>query len=171
MALRPYRRGARIRYLLPLLVAVWALLPWRIAQDSEHFAPAFVVLLFRSLFEPDGEPASVAAGLLMATAIVPGALFRRSRHHLRVEEKGVDRPVLTGAKRRETGPPDVLGGVLWGRVRRFACRWRSEIAAARMPTVFWSRTLNDLREHRYVHRNGRTLNGRDRGRGTPTPRF
>ena len=70
MALRPYRRGARVRYLLPLLVAVWALLPWRIAQDSEHFAPAFIVLLFRSLFEPDGEPASVAAGLLMATAIV-----------------------------------------------------------------------------------------------------
>ena len=58
MALRPYGRAARIRYLLPLLVAVWALLPWRIAEDSEHFAPAFIVLLFRSLFEPGGEPGS-----------------------------------------------------------------------------------------------------------------
>ena len=70
MALRPYGRAARIRYLLPLLVAVWALLPWRIAEDSEHFAPAFVVLLFRGLFEPEGEPGSVAAGLLLTTAIV-----------------------------------------------------------------------------------------------------
>lgn len=70
MALRPYRRAARIRYLLPLLVAVWALLPWRIAEDSEQFAPAFIVLLFRGLFEPEGEPASVAAGLLLATAIL-----------------------------------------------------------------------------------------------------
>ena len=67
MALRPWRR---LRYLPPLLIAVWALLPWRIAQDSEHFAPAFIVLLFRGLFEPDGESWSVAAGLLLATAIV-----------------------------------------------------------------------------------------------------
>ena len=70
VALRPYRRVARIRYLLALLVAVWALLPWRIAEDSDHFAPAFIVLLFRGLFEPGGEPGSVAAGLLLATAIV-----------------------------------------------------------------------------------------------------
>lgn len=70
MALRSYRRVARIRYLLALLVAVWALLPWPIAEDSDHFAPAFIVLLFRGLFEPDGEPGSVAVGLLLATAIV-----------------------------------------------------------------------------------------------------
>ena len=70
MALRPHRRAARVRHLSTLLVAVWALLPWRIAEDSDHFAPAFVVLLFRGLFEPDGEPGSVAAGLLLATAIV-----------------------------------------------------------------------------------------------------
>ena len=70
MAIRPYRLAARIPYLLPLLVGVWALLPWRIAEDSEYFAPAFIVLLFRGLFEPEGEPASVAAGLLMATTIV-----------------------------------------------------------------------------------------------------
>ncbi len=70
MALRPYRLAARIPYLLPLLVSVWALLPWRIAANSEYFAPAFIVLLFRGLFEPDGEPASVAAGLLVATTIV-----------------------------------------------------------------------------------------------------
>ena len=70
MALRSYRRAARMRYLLPALVVVWALLPWRIAEDSEHFAPALIVLLFRSLFEPDGEPGSVAAGLLLATGVV-----------------------------------------------------------------------------------------------------
>ena len=70
MALRSHRRAARIRHLLALLVAVWALLPWRIAEDSDHFAPAFIVLLFRGLFEPDGEPGSVAAGLLLATTIV-----------------------------------------------------------------------------------------------------
>ena len=70
MALRPYRRAAAVRYLLPALVAVWALLPWRIAEDSEHFAPAFIVLLFRGLFEPEGEPAAVATGLMLATAIV-----------------------------------------------------------------------------------------------------
>ena len=61
---------ARIRYLLPALVAVWALLPWRVAEDSGHFAPAFIVLLFRGLFEPDGEPGPVAAGLLLSAAIV-----------------------------------------------------------------------------------------------------
>ena len=75
MALRHYRRAARIRYLLPLLVAVWALLPWRIAQDSAHFAPAFVVLLFRGLFSAEGESGSVAAGLLLATAIVLALYF------------------------------------------------------------------------------------------------
>ena len=75
MALRPYRRAVRIRYLLPLLVAVWALLPWRIAEDSEHFAPAFIVLLFRGLFEAEGESRSVAACLLLATAIVLALYF------------------------------------------------------------------------------------------------
>ena len=70
MALRSYRRAARLRYPLALLVAVWALLPWPIAGDSDHLAPAFIVLLFRGLFEPDGEPGSVAVGLLLATAIV-----------------------------------------------------------------------------------------------------
>lgn len=75
VALRPYRRIARIRYLLALLVVVWALLPWRIAEDSDHFAPAFIVLLFRGLFEPDGEPGSVATGLLLATAIVVVSYF------------------------------------------------------------------------------------------------
>ncbi|MCY3818936.1 MAG: hypothetical protein OXH52_06165 [Gammaproteobacteria bacterium] len=75
MALRPYRRVASMRYLLPVLVAVWALLPWRIAEDSGHFAPAFIVLLFRGLFEPEGEPAAVAAGLLLATAIVQVLYF------------------------------------------------------------------------------------------------
>lgn len=75
MALRPYRRVARVRYLLALLVAVWSLLPWPIAEDSDHFAPAFIVLLFRGLFEPDGEPGSVAAGLLLATAIVLAFYF------------------------------------------------------------------------------------------------
>ena len=70
MALRPYRRAAGIHYLLPLLVGVWVFLPWRIAEDSGHFAPAIIVLLFRGLFEPDGEPGGVATGLLLATAIV-----------------------------------------------------------------------------------------------------
>ena len=70
MALRPYRRGAGIRHLVPALVGVWVLLPWRIAEDSGHFAPAIIVLLFRSLFEPEGDPGGVAAGLLLATTFV-----------------------------------------------------------------------------------------------------
>ena len=70
MALRPFRRAAGIRYLVPVLVGVWVLLPWRIAEDSGHFAPAIIVLLFRGLFEPEGDPSGVAAGLLLATAFV-----------------------------------------------------------------------------------------------------
>jgi len=70
MSLRSHRRAGGIRYLLPGLVAVWVLLPWRIAEDSGNFAPAIIVLLFRGLFEPDGDPAGVAAGLLLATAVV-----------------------------------------------------------------------------------------------------
>ena len=70
MALRTYRRAAWMRYPLPLVVAVWTLLPWRVGEDSEHFAPAFIVLLFRGLFEPEGEPAAVANALLLAAAIV-----------------------------------------------------------------------------------------------------
>ena len=75
MALRSFRAVARIRHLSVLLVVVWALLPWRIAEDSDHFAPAFIVLLFRGLFEPDGEPGSVAVGLLLATAIALAFYF------------------------------------------------------------------------------------------------
>ena len=70
MALRSYRCAVGIQYLLPVLVGVWALLPWRMAEDSGYFAPAIIVLLFRGLFEPEGDPAGVAAGLLLATAFI-----------------------------------------------------------------------------------------------------
>ena len=64
-ALRPWRRA---RVLAPLLAATWFFIPWRFQDDPDHYAPAFVVLLFRALFEPDGEPGVVGRTLALATA-------------------------------------------------------------------------------------------------------
>ena len=55
------------RLLAPLLAATWFLIPWRFQDDPDRFAPAFVVLLFRGLFEPDGEPGPVGRTLALAT--------------------------------------------------------------------------------------------------------
>lgn len=55
------------RFLAPLLAATWFLIPWRFQDDPDRFAPAFIVLIFRGLFEPDGEPGPVGRTLALAT--------------------------------------------------------------------------------------------------------
>lgn len=62
------RRWTAARILAPLVAATWFFIPWRFQDDPEHYAPAFVVLLFRGLFEPDGEPGVVGRTLALATA-------------------------------------------------------------------------------------------------------
>ena len=65
--LRPW---PKFKYLGPLLVANWMLLPWKFEDDPTHIAPAFIVLVFRGLFEVDSEPGIVAVGLTLATVAV-----------------------------------------------------------------------------------------------------
>ncbi len=62
------RRWTAARILAPLVAATWFFIPWRFQEAPEHYAPAFVVLLFRGLFEPDGEPGVVGRTLALATA-------------------------------------------------------------------------------------------------------
>lgn len=81
------RRVSWLRYLAPGLVLVWALTPYRFAgQDT---APAFVVALFRLLFEDDADPlpplallgaasAAVLALHLLAMVLVDGFKARRA---------------------------------------------------------------------------------------------
>ncbi len=64
-ALRPWPAA---RILAPLLAATWFFIPWRFQDDPDHYAPAFIVLLFRWLFEPDGAPGVVARTMALATA-------------------------------------------------------------------------------------------------------
>lgn len=64
------RRWTAARILAPLVAATWFFIPWRFQDDPEHYAPAFVVLLFRGLFEPDGDPGVVGRTLALATAAV-----------------------------------------------------------------------------------------------------
>ena len=70
-ALRPWRTA---RILAPLLAATWCFIPWRFQDDPDHYAPAFVVLIFRALFEPDGAPGVVARTMALAT-LAAVALF------------------------------------------------------------------------------------------------
>ena len=65
--LRPW---PKLKYLGPLLVATWMLLPWKFEDDPTHIAPAFIVLVFRGLFEVGSEPRIVAVGLALATVAI-----------------------------------------------------------------------------------------------------
>lgn len=60
MALAGARRG------LAFLVAVWLLVPAAIPNFPGHYAPAFIVFLFETLFQNDGKPR--AAGIILAAA-------------------------------------------------------------------------------------------------------
>ena len=80
------RRRPRLGVLAAALLLGWALVPYRF--DGEHAAPAFVVGLFRLLFEDAASPrgpllllAAVAAGVLALAAGIFGtaALFGRPR--------------------------------------------------------------------------------------------
>lgn len=62
------------RQLLSALLAVWLLAPAPVPESPEHFAPAFVVLLFESLFQLQGSPEVAGRILLLATiaVLIPG---------------------------------------------------------------------------------------------------
>ena len=63
LALRPWRW---LRWLAALMVVTLALLPWRFQDDPERFAPAFIVVAFRWLFEAGADPGPPARALLVA---------------------------------------------------------------------------------------------------------
>lgn len=65
--LRPW---PKIKYLGPMLVATWMLLPWKFQDDPIQIAPAFIVLVFRGWFEVDSDPGIVAMGLALASITV-----------------------------------------------------------------------------------------------------
>ena len=62
------RRWRRLRWLAAGLTMALALAPYRF--DGEHWAPAFVVSLFRLLFEDDVSPRGPLLILGAATALV-----------------------------------------------------------------------------------------------------
>lgn len=64
-AMTPWRS---LRWLAALQVVVVALLPWRFQDDPERFAPAFIVVAFRWLFEAGADPGPPARALLVAAA-------------------------------------------------------------------------------------------------------
>ena len=57
------------------LVPVWLLLPAQIQVVDAHYAPAFIVVVFESLFRADGNPGPAAATLGAGTAVVLATLL------------------------------------------------------------------------------------------------
>ena len=81
------RSWPKLKYLGPILVATWLLLPWKFQDDPIQIAPAFIVLVFRGWFEVDSDPGIVAMGLAFAsiTVLVIYALVRNIRSILQRE--------------------------------------------------------------------------------------
>jgi hypothetical protein len=82
----------RLRAILRLLPPVLLLAPAPVPSYDGQFAPAFIVLVFESLFQAAGEP--LAAGLILVvagiTAIAAGLLFGGSggKPHVAPAEPG-----------------------------------------------------------------------------------
>jgi len=58
----------RTRRLIGALLAVWALLPAPIPGHAGHYAPAFLVFAFESLFQRPGDPTT--SGVILAAGTV-----------------------------------------------------------------------------------------------------
>jgi hypothetical protein len=82
----------RLRAVLRLLPPVLLLAPAPVPNYDGQFAPAFIVLVFESLFQAEGKP--LAAGLILVvagtTAIAAGLLFggAGSKRHVAPAEQG-----------------------------------------------------------------------------------
>jgi hypothetical protein len=80
---------AGLRRALAVLAPVWLLVPAEVPGFPGHYAPAFVVLLFESLFQHDGKPRAAAIILAAATLLAVAlmllwAVVRRSRKAVEV---------------------------------------------------------------------------------------
>jgi len=70
----------RTRRVVGALLGVWALLPAPIPGHPGHYAPAFLVFAFESLFQRPGEPTTSAVILAAGTVATLGvALLLASR--------------------------------------------------------------------------------------------
>ena len=86
IAYRLYRKRGLWAPFLSTIVIFWSVFPWRF--DGEHYAPLFVVFVFRNLFERELGTANVTmTGILGTTLIMLGFLIfhivrtaRRRRH-------------------------------------------------------------------------------------------
>jgi len=58
----------RTRRLIGALLAVWALLPAPVPGYAGHYAPAFLVFAFESLFQNPGDPTT--SGIILAAGTV-----------------------------------------------------------------------------------------------------
>ncbi len=63
-------RNAFVRTLLRCLAAVWMLLPAPVPNYPGHYAPAYVVALFESVFQSEGEPNTAFAILVGGSVFV-----------------------------------------------------------------------------------------------------
>lgn len=72
-----------VRWLLQALVLLWLLLPAPVPGHAGQWAPAFIVLIFESVFQRGGEPLPAALillfGSLVALLLVMVLALRRRR--------------------------------------------------------------------------------------------
>lgn len=69
-----------LRWIIRLLPLLLMVVPAPVPNFQGQFAPAFVVLIFESLFQAEGEPGTAGLMLLVAalTALILGALVGRA---------------------------------------------------------------------------------------------
>jgi len=76
--------GSPVRWLLQGLVLLWFVLPAPVPGHPGQWAPAFVVLVFESIFQSGGQPVPAAlillTGSLVTVALVLWLALRRGRH-------------------------------------------------------------------------------------------
>ena len=98
------------RLLAPLLAATWFLIPWRFQDDPDRFAPAFIVLIFRGLFEPDGAPGPVGRTLALATGAAVAVFLIGGGTRMLLGLGRRTRSPSRRARQRPSSPPAGSGG-------------------------------------------------------------
>ncbi len=75
------RRQFWLRWWLALLIPVWSLSPAPVEGSPDDYAPAMIAVFYEWLIEPDGNPGTAIAVLvistLLLTCLVTGAYFAR----------------------------------------------------------------------------------------------
>ncbi len=108
LAFRPWPAP---RFLAPLLAATWFLIPWRFEDDPDRYAPAFIVLIFRGLFEPDGAPGPVGRTLALATGAAVAVFLIGGGTRMLLRLGRAPRAPSRRARRRPSSPSAGSGGL------------------------------------------------------------